>query len=252
MSSDEYIRSILEKYKVLTGPGSRGYTAAQQLCPLLQRWAGQYLINIGFSGSYAKGTAVSCATDVDLFVSLSSSTPGTLEDIYCSLFKAFSGNGFAPRTQNVSIGLSYNGVSVDIVPGRQQSPYTSDHSLYRSKARTWTKTNVDTHVSTIRNCGRVEEIRAIKIWRSLRSLDFPSFYLELTVIEALHGRARGQLAENVAAGLRYIADYLPSARVVDPANTNNVISEDLTYDEKAMVSAQAKDALGGSWGQVLY
>jgi hypothetical protein len=252
MPSDDYIRSILKKYEVRTGPGSPAHAAGQQLYPLIQQWAGQHLVNVTFSGSFAKGTAVSCATDVDLFVSLSSSTPATLEEIHDSLLKAFSGNGFSPRPQNVSIGLSLNGLSVDIVPGKKQSSHTSDHSLYRSKARTWTKTNVDTHISTIQGCGRIDEIRATKIWRSLRSLEFPSFYLELTVIEALHGRPRGQLADNVAVALRYIADDLTSARVVDPANSNNVISEDLTYDEKVVVSSQARAALGGTWEDILY
>jgi len=130
MSEDEYVKWVLQKYQVQTGPESPGHAAAQQLYPLIKWWGGDHLIHVSFSGSYAKGTAVKCATDVDLFISPSPNTPGSLEDVYKPLPEFFSGNGFSPRPQNVSVGITHNGVSVDLVPGRQPSAYTSDHSLY--------------------------------------------------------------------------------------------------------------------------
>jgi len=40
----------------------------------------------------------------------------------------------------------------------------------------------------------------------------------------------------------YLRDSFPPARIADPANTNNIISEDLTAQEKAKVSAAARAA----------
>lgn len=49
--------------------------------------------------------------------------------------------------------------------------------------------------------------------------------------------------------LTYLRDTFPNARFVDPANTNNVISDDLRAAEKQRISAAAGQALNGSWEQ---
>jgi hypothetical protein len=50
----------------------------------------------------------------------------------------------------------------------------------------------------------------------------------------------------------YLRDSFADARVTDPANTNNIISDDLTAAEKASVKAAAVRALGASdWSQIV-
>lgn len=75
------------------------------------------------------------------------------------------------------------------------------------------------------------EIRAIKIWRANHGLDFPSFYLELIVLDALAG-CGSSVANNVQRTLGYIADNLTARRVEDPANTNNTVSGKPNLDHK--------------------
>ena len=89
---------------------------------------------------------------------------------------------------------------MDLVPGKLQQGSTTYHSLWRRKAQTWTQTNIGLHVSTVRNSGRVNEIRLMKIWRQCHGLDFPSFYLELAVIRALAG-CQNNLESNVQRAL---------------------------------------------------
>jgi hypothetical protein len=158
-------------------------------------------------------------------------------------------NGYTPKRQNVSINIRVNGYDVDLVPAKRQDSFSRDHSLYRRKADTWTKTNVEKHVGLVRISGRLQESRVIKLWRDQKGLDFPSFYLEMTVIATLAGRASGSLSGNVVKVLEYLRDTFPRARVVDPANTNNIISDDLTDNERAKVKATAEQALAGNWSQ---
>jgi hypothetical protein len=113
------------------------------------------------------------------------------------------------------------------VPAKHQGGNTEDHSLYRRRADTWTKTNVITRISTVRTAGRISETRILKLWGNQKRLDFPSFYLELATINAFSG-ARGTLSQNVWRVLQYLRDTFPNARIVDPANTNNIVSEDLS------------------------
>ncbi|BAH74953.1 hypothetical protein [Solidesulfovibrio magneticus] len=251
MTADEYLRSILAREAVDTSQTSPVIRAANALYPIINGWAGIYLNGIQPSGSFAKGTANHSGTDIDLFISLLSNTPDTLKEIYNTLFNALSQNGHSPRKQNVSINVKVNGYSVDLVPGRLQDPSGLDHSLYRRKADTWTKTNIHTHINYVASCGRTQETRVLKLWRNQNALDFPSFYLEMTVINALAGKNMG-LSANVLHVLDYIKESFMSARVVDPANTNNIVSDDLTDTEKRIIKSKAEQALTASnWGQIV-
>lgn len=253
MSADQYVENILAKYAVQVGPHSAAERAANAVAPAIRQWAGQWLNELRYSGSYAKGTLISIGTDVDLFISLSSTTPGTLAEIYEGLYNLASSQGWQPRRQNVSIGITYGNVTLDLVPGKAQAGYQNYHSIYVSKRRSWTQTNVSLHVETVVNSGRAREIRAIKIWRTLHKLDWSSFYLELFIIDTMKYKPRDQLASNILAALRAITDSLPTTRIVDLANTNNVISDDLTGAEKSRISVQARTSVNApNWTNILW
>jgi hypothetical protein len=247
ISSDQYLLNVLAREQVDTGPFSPILSAAAMLRPMLEYWGNGYLLAIEPSGSFAKGTANQSSTDIDLFLTLSSSTPGTLSDIRSSLGNCLNQNGYEFRDQNVSLGISVVGYQVDLVPGRRQSQFGTDHSLYRRKANTWTKTNIQTHINLVKGSRRIDEIRVVKLWRDQWNLDFPSIYLELAALEALQGKPIGRLSENVADILRYFSSQLTETRIVDPANTNNVISDDLSILCKRAIAAAAERALNGNW-----
>jgi hypothetical protein len=252
MTPDEYLNGILIRETVNTGPSSpvRGVQAA--LYPLLQRWAGNRLVSVHPSGSFMKGTANLSGTDIDLFVSLSDQTGETLKEIYGKLFDFMKANGYFPTRQNVSINLRVNGYSVDLVPAKRQNSYGDDHSLYKRRADTWTKTNVVSHINHVAASGRQNEIRILKLWRDQKRLDFPSFFLELVVIEALPWHLAGTLSNKVWRALEYIKANIATTRIVDPANTNNIISADLSAAEKQKLSKAAAAALlASTWDEIV-
>lgn len=251
MTPDEYLQNILQRESVDTGPYSPVRSVQAKIEPAIREWTGNYLSGISPSGSFAKGTANHSGTDIDLFISLAQHTPDALKEIYDTLFKKMTEKGYTPRRQNVSINIKVNGYSVDLVPAKRQDTYSDDHSLYRRKADTWMKTNVTKHVSHVKQGGRINETRIVKLWRNQKGLDFHSFYLELTVINALAGQY-GTLSNNVLKVFQYFRDTFLNARVVDPANTNNIISDDLTAAEKAKVKATAEQALQAqNWNQIV-
>jgi len=255
MTGDEYLRGVLNKYFVLTGQGSVAYTAASQVCPVIRKWAGGQLREIYFSGSYSKGTGIKGETDVDLLISLKSDTTNTLKELFEGLHSRMTTSGYpAARKQHVSIHINHNGVDVDLVPGVKHEGNTEDHWLYVNRAgRERIQTNIDKHISLVRNSGRVDEIRVIKLWRKLHSLDICSFYLELAVIEALNGYRSGQVASNVLRVLDYLRDDFAGARFVDPANSNNIISDELTAQEKSVIAGQARiSRLKQTWEEIVW
>lgn len=252
MSGDLYLQGILTREAVDTGPFSPVRSVQATLSPLLTAWGNRYLRSVAPSGSFAKGTANKSGTDIDLFLSLIPETQETLKDIHDSLAKKLRDAGYQVRPQNVSLNITVGGYSVDLVPGKQQNAFLTDHSLYRRKSGSWLKTNVTTHIQHVAGSGRQNEIRAIKLWRRQKGIDFPSFYLELAVIEALKSGAPGGIADRVWKVFSYLADSFSAARFIDPANTNNVISDDLTAAEKLRIKNAAAQALiANTWNQII-
>ncbi|WP_436021241.1 nucleotidyltransferase [Rhizobacter sp. LjRoot28] len=252
VTADDYLFSILARENVDTSATSPVWRARDVLIPVLRQWGGQYLQGVNPSGSFAKGTANRSGTDIDLFLSLSPDTRETLKDIYESLFNALKNLGHNPRRQNVSIGLRIGGADVDLVPGKQQTFLTLDHSLYRRKADTWTKTNVRTHVDHVLSHNRLMESRILKLWRTQNGLNCPSFCLELAVIEALKNTSGSGLSSRIWAVLQYLASDFATSRFVDPANGSNVISDDLTPGEKAAIKSTAQRTLQAkTWAEIV-
>jgi hypothetical protein len=252
MSADDYLQKILDREAVDAGLFSPVRNVQTVIQPVIVGWAGDKLVGVSPSGSFAKGTANRSGTDIDLFIALSEQTTETLKEIYDKLFNKMTAMGYNPKRQNVSINVQVNGYSVDLVPGKRQHALLPDYSIYRRKADSWTKTNVETHINRVRSSGRISEMRITKLWRGQKGLDFPSFYLELTVISALSGVLFGTLSDKVWKIFEYLRDSFPNARLVDPANTNNIISNDLTAAERSKIKAAAAVALGAAnWNQIV-
>jgi hypothetical protein len=125
-----------------------------------------------------------------------------------------------------------------------------DHSLYSNRTRTWVQTNVNKHIAAVQASNRLDEIRLLKIWRNRIGLDFPSFYLELATIRALQGKWSINLSGNIVAALEFMRDNIKTARIMDPTNTNNVISETVTGQGKQTIATAAANALASTWNVV--
>jgi predicted nucleotidyltransferase len=259
MTPDQYLDTVIARHNPspLGMFGTPLNNAINALTPTLKEWGGNYISSIDLSGSYAKGTAISGNSDVDLFVSLHHSVLDsgiTLGSIYENLFKYLQQKKYIVRKQNVSVHVQFNGVEVDIVPAVRQGVLTGDHSLWSNKKQSWIKANINKHINVVKNSRRQKEIKGLKIWRKLNNLDFPSIYLELTVIDALSGHVLlSSPGNNLWEVFDYLQNNLINARVVDPSNSNNVISDDLTLAGKQVVARLARAARTQSaWENIIW
>ncbi|MGY1651778.1 hypothetical protein [Geodermatophilus sp. SYSU D01119] len=253
MGADGYLQQLLVRYRAptgLTGPGER---VRSGLYPLISRWAGPQLSELKLSGSYAKDTAVRGATDVDLFVGLRSDTTGTLRQLYESLALYLERSGYSVRRQNVSLGIVYQGLKVDITPGRRQDAWGSDHSLYVRRLDTWRQTNVDTHVRVIGRSGYTPIMVLLKRWRDCHGLAFLSFAVELAVLRSLQSPWGLGLADQTARSLTFLRDNITTCQLIDPANSNNDVAGELTRDERLAIASRARQSLlASNWGEVIW
>jgi hypothetical protein len=247
-SADQRFRAILQREAVYNGPFSNALNVIDVLRPAIDAWSNGFVLEMHPSGSFAKGTANKSGTDLDLFISIRGNVPNTLKEIHDTLFNQFQSRGFSPKRQNVSIGLNLGDLSVDLVPARQLDG--NDHSLFHKKSGNWRKTNVVKHINYVRSFKRADEIRLLKLWRDQQGLEFPSFYLELAVIRSLQGSANYLLSSNVLRTIRYLATVFSSQRFLDPANTANVVSDDLTQFEKAQIQRAARQSIA-NWPYIV-
>ncbi len=253
VSPDQYLASILDHYNLPVVPHSPVPDARAAVEPTLRAWAGRFLLDISFTGSYCKGTRIKGVSDADLLVSLGPKTPCTMKELYARLFAALKKAGLNPVEGAVSVDVVVRGVRLDIIPARRQWGAEPNHEIHRTERDKSVVTNLELHVDRVRHSHRLDEIRATKIWAQNRKLRFPSFYLELTVIAALAGRPENAPADNFLAVLEYLRDRFPNARVVDPANHRNAVSEDLLLHERLAIADAARETLkAASWDRIIW
>jgi len=251
-TTEQYAASIVEKYHIAADPGSAPHRAVDEIVPLLKQWAKQYLLGITLSGAYTKNTAITLTSHADVLISLSPVSNLEMRSVYWNLFEFLTEQNLSPSTRNVSIHLPVHGLWVDLIPAYR------DHGIYgnilfNKKTGEVVHTDVAKHIHLVANSGRQQEICAIKIWRERQQLDFPSLYLELTVLRALEGERFGQLAENVLAVLRYLSHQLERAVIADPANSKNIVSSDVSEDGKQAIAAAARAALyDENWKKIIW
>ncbi len=206
---------------------------------LLRRWRyHKYLESVTLAGSHAKGTDLK-DSDVDIFLRLSPDAPGPLSAMQTSLWHRLQ-PVYQPVIRNVSVRIIFEGLSIDLVPARRSA--TCD-VLWQARFNTWLKTDIDKQIQYVRNSGLIDEILALKIWRRRHALRFPSFLMELATI---HARPK-----DFRALLHFLATDFPTARLLDPANSNNVVSDLLTEVEMLRIARPAAWAVDGRAGQAL-
>lgn len=252
MTADQYLQNIIQRK--LHIPIQITDYRLNDIIYLIKLWGGSYIREIKISGSSAKNLVVSGEADVDIFISLKSDTPSDLKTVYTTLAARLRQNLYPVSERTVAIQTVSNRLKIDLVPGKVQSGFQNWHSLYNSDTGNWLQTNIDAHINTVTNSGRLDEIRMMKIWCHNHSLKFPSIYLELVTLDALYNRNKGQLAVNVWTILEYLRDNFVNKRIVDLSNTNNVISDySLNSTQKGLISRKAAECLKfQNWNQVVW
>lgn len=241
---------MVEKYRVVPDPKSAPHRAADELIPPLKQWGKQHLLGITLSGAYAKNTAITLGSRADMLIALNPIPGMEIKQVFWNLFEFLTDHDLRPRTRNVSIQLESKGLAVDVIPACREG---AGHVLFNKRTGAAVVTDVGQHVHLVGNSGRQQEICALKIWRERNELDFPSLYLELTVLRALESERFGQLADNVLVVLRYLANRFEQAVVRDPANRDNIVSDDLTASDKKAIAKAARDALyDENWKKIVW
>ena len=257
MEANDYLQSIIEIYT----PRPLDTFKFNSLITILSNRWWDCLIEIKQSWSMAKWTAISLSSDLDLMVSLvhnCNETSWWLESIFNSLWSCLNTSYWINnvRKQNVSYRINLNWIKIDITPARKLSWNTNEHTIRISKQNTWQKTNIQMHINDISNSWRINEIKLLKIRRELNNLEFTSIYLEYLVLNILSWKSKQleHLSDNFLFILTEIANTnVMFKRIIDPANSNNILSDLLTQTEKESIIRAARLARQQQyWNNIVY
>lgn len=273
MLSTDYLKNL-----ILTRANSNIYTqneetAYKRVCDWINEWKQVFYnsehsyfedtINVETqkSGSRAKGTSLKGKSDIDIFVSITDSNNyNTTKEYYNSLYsfvKSKIGENEI-RKQNVSIGLNYAKCDIDITPAKKVTYSTygyqrnNDHYLYSRKKDGLVLTNIKKHIELVKNSGLQNEIMLIKMWRNCHGLELPSIYIEILSTEVFKSQ-RSDLESNTLKLLEVLRDTIQNRRIIDPANSNNIISDTLTDTEKQAIAEAAKNSSNqNNWKSIIW
>ena len=268
MTIDEYLKEIINKKHNNYVYNENEERVYNHISNLIVEWAQQFAnpynfnnniyISIEKSGSRAKGDAIKGKSDIDIFVSITDRNNSfSIKEYYLSLYEflktKFAYNSI--RKQNVSIGLTYYGFSIDVTPGKRinnhaysNSSNYDDHYIYSRKRDTYTQTNIQKHIDLVKYSNFKNEMMILKIWRDCHHLELPSIAIEIMVNEILHNNSTGFLYNNIKQVFEIFKDTILTRRIIDPSNTANNIADSMTVEEKQQIKQAALNALSCDHG----
>jgi hypothetical protein len=206
-----------------------------------------------YGGSLGKRTMIKASYDLDLVMYWPQGTTYAIRDIYDAVGNVLKRHWSFVNSKTVAWELPFQGgFHIDVVPGRALDVQYREANLYRTDTTTTLKTSLKRHIDVVRNSGRGDAIRLMKLWRVRKAVPFKkSFLLELMTIEGCKGKLVGDLEGQVLGALTYIKDNIRTCSFEDPANTNNSLSDDLDAFTRSRIQVAAGAAMSARyWSEV--
>jgi len=98
---------------------------------------------------------------------------------------------------------------------------------------------------------RRDVIKLLKLWKYRRKVPIKTFLLEVIAHLACYNVTRKSLSDQLEAVFEFIAENIVNRTFYDPANNNNIITNNLTLEEKYEIRNKANNALNREfWGQI--
>ncbi len=263
MTVNEYLEAILRD-QTLTRASEELITLRKRRSEVETLLKGKFTDSsptIRYGGSKAKGTMIKASYDLDMtcyFEHEDDNAGQNLGEIYQAVDSALQDAFYTePKTSVIRVRHpeDLTDFHIDVVPGRFVAEDKRDVFIYQASAeKARLKTNLDVHISHIRDSGVVDAIRLNKFWRQRVGMDAKTFVLELLVVDLLKNRKTANLEKQLTHVWTQFRDKAEELSVVDPANPTG---NDLTaYVDGvcAVLSSAAASALmhveNDNWGAI--
>lgn len=231
MNPEKYLQNLLTSQDLLPKQLLDLEAHKKEVTDFLQAKFGELKPEIKYAGSFAKGTMIRERYDLDVVCYFPHTDSRSLKEIredlarYLATRYVLRPKSSAERILDLKGAQAPSDFHIDVVAGRfiENSKDVFLHIQNGEKDRLMT--NLKTHINTIANSGCVSVIRLVKLWAHRNNISLKTFVLELFVIESLRGsRNKDDLKKGFVEVVRAFKDNFASTRIIDPANTNNIVS----------------------------
>lgn len=249
MEVEKYLQNLLEKQNLSLEQESALQIHKDEVTKFLRKEFGDAPV-IKYAGSHAKGTMNAEQYDLDIVCYFPSSDTRSLkeirENVSVHLKKKYliQPKASAERITNLKEESTPNGYHIDVVPGRfiEGTKDVFIHVAYGDKERM--QTNLKVHIDHITKSGCVPVIRLTKLWAHRNNVGIKTFILELFVVRTLSDVTnKGNLKTSFRKVLQALKDEFGTVQLVDPANSNNIVSQLINPSEQVLVVHTAAEAL---------
>ncbi len=254
MTNEEYLRSLLEREELPARERSELQEYRKQIEGQLRSMGGSPRFYYG--GSCAKGTMIRSAYDLDIVVYWPHDCGYSIKDIYYTVGDILEQECRRVNQKTVAWEIPINKrFHIDVVPGRALDDEFQKANLYRGDRDSTLLTSVQKHIEVVRDSGMTDVIRLMKLWRVRDDVPLrKSLVLELITIEGCKRIEDETLEGQLIRALIYLREKIINLRIIDPANTNNVLSDEIRDYERGLIRQCAMDALNrfcqGGWERV--
>lgn len=204
------------------------------------------------AGSYAKGTMIKASYDLDIVLYWTNNFQLSPQNLYNEVGSVLQSRGRHPKSKKVGWEIPFPGdFHIDVIPGKEILNKPNYAYLFNKDQISRFQTSVKKHVSHVRNSKRQNVIRLMKLWKQRKNVPIKTFILECIVIESCKGLSRNTLEPQIDAAFEFMCKNILTRRIIDPANSQNFVSDVITSEDKNRIRRLATHAVDAkSWSQV--
>ncbi len=206
---------------------------------------------IYYGGSYAKGTMIRAAYDLDLVIYYPHTDKAPVSEIFGNVHSSLVRAGFFVQPRTVALRIQdHSGFHVDVVPGRALDGDFRFATLHKNaNPPTTLQTSLKIHIDAVRKTGLTQIVKLLKLWRIRQSVPLSTFTLEIIAGRALSSERPDDHAKSLVSVLSFIARHMDEVRLQDPANSNNIL--DVSPQDRRTSAQIAERSLRGTWSELL-
>ncbi len=229
METNEYLRAVLAAQQLKDDSAELKELQSERakVEEIIRKKFGS-VPTIRYGGSKAKGDLIKESYDLDLicYFPFDSNAGGeTLENIYRNVRDCLSATYYVDKKTS-ALRLKSNDLKeymrdfhIDVIPGRFTDDKKGDCFIYQKSAeKCRLKTNLDVHISHIKNSGVLDALCLLKLWKIRRVIKLKNFVFELIVVDLLRGKKSSSLADQLTHVWTKLKDSSEPIAVEDPAN----------------------------------
>lgn len=205
------------------------------------------------AGSYAKGTMIQASYDLDIVLYWAHDFRYNPQNLYIEVGGILQSIGRQPISKRVGWEIPFPGdFHIDVIPGKKILNRPDYAYLFNSELENRFRTNVKKQVNYVRRSGRQEVIKLLKLWKKRKNVPIKTFILENLIIEGCRGMERSFIEPQLIRALEYISNNILAKQVVDVANSNNIVSKNLSIELKHRIKNLADSALDATYWREVY